>query len=370
MIPFYKPFLGKEEIKEVSEVIKSGWIGMGPKTDEFERELEKYVGKKYIVTTNSATAALHLALKLAGIKEGDEVISPALTFVSTNHAILYQNATPVFCDVDPDTLCADPKDIIAKITPKTKAIIVVHYGGHAVDLDPILKVAKRKNIKVIEDAAHAYGGSYKGKKLGTIGDFGVFSFHPVKGVATPDGGAVYTRSKNAAKKLKVLRWMGITKGTWERSGNKKYSWYYDVVDVGYKYHPNDVSSAFGLAQLKKIKITIKKKRKIYDSYMAGLKDISWLKLPVERSYETNALHNFCIQTPHRNELVEFLKEKGIGTSVHYIPNNHYKMYRKFRANIPVTENVWKKILLLPLFPDLTQKDVSYIIKTLREFKFK
>lgn len=362
--------MGQEEIDEVSQVIKSGWIGLGPKTAEFELDLEKFLGKKHVVTTNSATAALHLALILAGIKEGDEVISPSLTFVATNHVILYQKATPVFCDVDPDTLCADPKDIIKKITPKTRAIIVVHYGGHAVDMDPIMKVARQKNITVIEDAAHAFGGKYKGKMLGTIGDFGCYSFHAVKNIAMADGGALFTKKASVAKKAKNLRWMGIDKDTWNRAKSKKYSWYYDVTDLGYKYHPNDVLIAIGIAQLRKFKNVLKLKRRIYDTYTKGLKDLPWLTVPVERSYETNALHNYCIQTKYRNELAEHLSKKGIGTSVHYIPNNHYKMYKKYRSDIPVTEKVWKKILLLPFFPDLSQKEQEYIIESIRGFKVK
>ncbi len=367
MIPFYRPSLGNEEIEEVSEVIKSGWIGLGPKTQEFEESLQKYLGATYVTATNSATAALHLALILAGVKEGDEVISPSFTFVSTNHVILYQKATPVFCDIDADTLCADPNDIIKKITPKTKAIIVVHYGGHAVDMDPILKIAKKKKIIVIEDAAHAFGGKYKGKMLGTIGDFGCFSFHAVKNIAMADGGALFTKSVRHTKKIKELRWMGISKDTWQRSGNKKYSWYYDVGELGYKYHPCDVLSAIGVAQLKKFPKVLKRKREIYDMYNRGLSNVEWLSLPVEKEYEVNALHNFAIRLKQRDKLAAHLKEKGIGTSVHYIPNNHYKMYKKFKSNIPVTEKVWKEVLLLPFFPDLTDKNVNYIINSIKSF---
>ncbi len=368
MIPFYRPSLGKEEIDEVTSVIKSGWIGLGPKTEEFEKELEKFLGKKHIITTNSATSALHLALIASNIKEGDEVISPSLTFVATNHVILYQKAIPVFCDVDPNTLCADPNDIIKKITPKTRAIIVMHYGGHAVDMDPIIKAVKNKNIMVIEDAAHAFGGKYKGKMLGTIGDFGCFSFHAVKNITMADGGAIFTKKNNVAKKLKTLRWMGINKDTWNRSKSKKYSWHYDVTEVGYKYHPNDVLAALGIAQLRKFKKVLAKKRKIYNRYTTGLKDVTWLQVPIEKPNEVNSLHNYCIQTRFRNELSEHLSSKGIGTSVHYVPNNHYKMYKKFRADIPVTEKVWKKILLLPFFPDLSLKDQNYIIESIKTFK--
>lgn len=368
MIPVFRPSLGQEEIDAVARVLKSGWIGLGPETEKFEKNLEKYLGLKHIVTTSSATSALHLALIAAGVKEGDEVISPALTFVSTNHVILYQKAVPVFCDIDKDALCADPNDILKKITKKTKAIIVVHYGGHAVDMDPIIEVARKKNIVVIEDAAHAFGGTYKRKKIGTIADFGCYSFHAVKGVAMGDGGAIFTKNSKIANTLRQLRWMGINKDTWKRSKGSKYSWYYDVSEVGFKYHTNDILSAIGNVQLKKFARVLKKRRKIFNYYNHGLKDIPWLKTPVEKSYTKSSLHNYCIKTKNRDGLSKYLAEHGIATTVHYIPNNHYKMYRKYSANIPVTEQVFKEILLLPFYPDLRIGEQDFVISTIREFK--
>jgi perosamine synthetase len=349
-------------------VIRSGWIGLGPETEKLERNIEKFIGKEHIVSTNSATAALHLALIIAGVTEGDEVISPALTFVSTNHVILYQKATPVFCDVDPVTLCADPKDIAKKITKKTKAIMVVHYGGHAVDMDPIMKLAKEKGLVVIEDAAHAFGGFYKNKPLGTIGDIGCYSFHAIKGVAMGDGGAVFTKKKRDAERLKKLRWMGISKDTWKRTDKSAYSWYYDVEEVGYKYHPNDLVSSIGNEQLKKYPKALKRKRQIYEFYTAGLANIPWLEIPLEQPYTVSALHNYCVKTKHRDAFHDYLADKGIATTMHYIPNNHYKMYKSFKADIPVTEKVWKQILLLPFHPELTDKDIAYIVETIKKFK--
>lgn len=368
MIQVFKPYMFDEEIEAVARVIRSGWIGLGPETEKFEHNLEEYISKQYIVATNSATSALHLALIAAGVTKGDEVISPALTFVSTNHVILYQQAIPVFGDVDKDTLCVDPQDIVKKITKKTKAIIVMHYGGHAVDLDPILKIAKEKNIAVIEDAAHAIGGLYKGKPLGTLGTFGCYSFHAVKGIATGDGGAIFTKKKTVAERLKKLRWMGINKDTWKRSGKNKYSWQYNIEELGFKYHPNDILSAIGNVQLKKYDKVLKIKRKIVQTYMQGLKDLSWLTLPVEKSYATSALHNYVVKLKNRDKFISYLSEKGIATSMHYIPNNHYAMYKKYKADIPVTEKIWKEIVLLPLHPLLTDKDVTYIIETIRNYK--
>lgn len=368
MIQVFKPFMQDEEIREVARVIKSGWIGLGPETEKFEKNLENFIGRKYIVSTNSATAALHLALIVAGVKDGDEVISPALSFVSTNHVILYQRATPVFCDIDPDTLCADPLDIERKISKKTKAIILVHYGGHAVDMDPVLSIAKKHKIAVIEDSAHALGGTYKGKMLGTLADLGCYSFHAVKGVAMADGGAIFTPKKIVSEKLLKLRWMGINKDTWKRAAKGKYSWHYDVESIGFKYHTNDILSAMGNVQLKRYPKVLAIKRKIYENYNRQLSSISWLATPVEKSYTRSALHNYCIKTKFRDKLSSFLAEKGIASTVHYIPNNHYKMYKEFSGKIPVTEKVWKKILLLPFHPALSLKEQGYIIDTIKKFK--
>ena len=368
MITVFRPVMDHEEIEAVSRVLQSGWIGLGPETEKFERNIESYLGKKHIITTNSATAALHLSLIASGITKGDEVISPALTFVSTNHAILYQQATPIFCDIDAETLCADPQDIIRKITPKTRAIIVVHYGGHAVDMDSILQIAKAKHINVIEDAAHAFGGGYKGSMLGTLGDFGCFSFHAVKGVAMADGGAVYTPRLKTAQRLISLRWMGISKDTWTRSGSKAYSWQYDVKEVGFKYHTNDILAAVGIVQLKKLPAAIKKKKKMFQYYTREFGNVSWMQVPVVKPYTQHAYHNYCIKTKYRNSLSEFLAKKEIATTVHYEPNNHYSMYKKYRAHIPVTEKIWKELLLLPFHTGLTDNEIEYIAQSVKKFK--
>lgn len=368
MIPIFRPSMDYQEANAVKKVLESGWIGLGPKTEEFEKALEAYLGSQHIITTNSATAALHLALIAAGVKEDDEVISPSLTFVSTNHVILYQKAKPVFCDVDPETLCADPKDVIKKITSRTKAIILVHYGGHAVDMDPVLKIARKKNIIVIEDAAHALGGKYKGKMLGTIGDLGCFSFHAVKAVAMGDGGAIFTKNKKIAEMLKAYRWMGISKDTWDRQGPKKYSWQYDVQYVGYKYHTNDILSAIGLVQLKKLPIVMKRKLSIFNRYNKAFSTIKWLQTPVQKSYTTHALHNYCIKTEHRDALSSYLADQKISTTVHYEPNHFYPIYKKYRIKLPVTEKLYNEILLLPFYYGLSNQEVDYIIEKVKSFK--
>lgn len=362
--------MGDEEIQAVSEVIKSGWLGLGPKTEEFEEKFAQYIGVNYAVGTNSATAALHLALKVIAV-EGGEVITTPMTFISTNHAILYNNAKPVFCDIEADTLNIDADKIAEFITAQTRAIVVVHYGGYACDMDKILQIAKRYNLKVVEDAAHSCGGEYKGQKLGSISDIGIFSFQAIKNLATGDGGMITTDDPEIYGRLKKLRWMGISKDTYSREekDSERYSWYYNVEEVGFKYHMNDIQAALGLVQLAKLEKHNKRREEIVKVYNTGLKPIAWLEIPVKKDYMTKpAYHNYVIKCDFRDELNEYLKEKGISTGVHYVPNNHYEMYKDCRGHTPVADRVWKKLLTLPLYPDLTESEVKKIIKAIKGFK--
>jgi len=371
MIPVFRPSYGKEELEAVAEVMASGWVGLGPKTQEFEEAFAKYIGVKYAVALNSCTAALHLALKVMDV-ESAEVITTPITFVSTNHAILYNNATPVFCDVEPDTANISLESIEKNITKKTKAIITVHYGGHPCDMDAIIKLAKAKDIKIIEDAAHACGAEYKGRKVGTLGDIACFSFHAVKNLATGEGGMVTTNDKKIYEHLKKLRWLGITKGTWDRESTgeqiEKYSWYYEVEEVGFKCHMNDIPAAIGLVQLKKLDNMNGKRRLIANRYNKAFKKLEWIETPVEKAYARSAFHNYVIKLEERDKLNSYLQEKGISAGVHYIPNHHYKMYKGYKATCPVADKIWKRFLTLPLYPDLADSDLDDIIKTMEEFK--
>ncbi len=372
MIPVFKPSYGKEEFEAVKKVMKSGWVGLGPKTQEFEEAFAKYIGVKYAVALNSCTAALHLGMLVMDIKGGDVLTTP-ITFVSTNHAILYNNATPIFCDVEPDTLNISFKEIEKNITKNTKAIVTVHYGGHPCDMDPIVKLAKSRGIKIIEDAAHGCGGEYKGRKIGTLGDIACFSFHAVKNLATGEGGMITTNDQKIYERLKKLRWLGINKGTWDReiseehSNVKKYSWYYDVEEVGFKCHLNDIPAAIGLIQLKKLDKMNDKRRELSFRYNKLLKGIGGIETPVVKEYAKCAHHNYVIKTEKRDGLNAYLQEKGISTGVHYIPNHHYRMYKNCKADCPVVEKVWKKLLTLPLYPDLTFKQQDTIVKRIKDF---
>ncbi len=367
MIPVFRPSYGEDELEALRDIFKTGWIGLGPKTKEFEEKFAEYIGVEYAIGVNSATAALHLALKVMDV-EGGEVITTPMTFISTNHAILYNNAVPVFADVEEDTLNISADEIQKLITSRTKAILVVHYGGHACDMDPILEMAREKDIKVIEDVAHACGGEYKGKKLGSIGDAGCFSFHAVKNLATGDGGMITVHDANLDSRLRKLRWLGISKDTWNRSEvDNKYSWYYTVEELGYKCHMNDINAAIGLVQLHKLDRLNDKRRQIVKLYNQAFADLDWLETPVEKDYAKSANHNYVVKLDMRDEFISYLQEQEISASVHYLPNHLYSMFRKFKANVPITERVWKRIVTLPLYPDLTNSHIQKIIEVVRNF---
>lgn len=368
MIPVFRPKMNKEEIlPELSKILDSGWIGLGPKTAEFEQRFAEYIGVKYAVGVNSATAALHLACHVLGLEEDDEVIVPSMTFVSTALAPLYCGATPVFADIEDDTLCIDLVDVKKKVTPRTKAIIPVHYGGHACRMDEIMEIARKHNLYVIEDVAHGCGGKYKGRMLGSIGVMGCFSFHAVKNLPTGDGGMITTNDEQMYNELKKLRWVGIDKGTWDRSGKKGYSWQYSIDKLGFKCHMNDITAIIGLAQLKVLDEHNLIRRKYAQRYNEAFKDIDWIETLVEKDYAYSARHNYVVKVPMRNELNEYLCTKGISTGVHYEPIHHFKVFGNVQNELPVTERIWPKLLTLPLYPGMTEEEFETVVSEIINF---
>jgi len=366
MIPVFRPSYDEEEFDAVKEVLKSGWVGLGPKTKEFEEKFADYIGVKYAVAVNSATAALHLALKVLEI-EGKEVITTPMTFVSTNHAILYNKGIPVFADIEAETLNISHDAIEKLVTEKTKGILIVHYGGYPCDMDEIKDIAQRNRLFIVEDCAHACGAEYRGKKVGSMGELGCFSFHAVKNLATGDGGMITTNNERYYDRLIKLRWLGITKDTWERDKYSKYSWYYDVVEIGYKCHMNDIAAAIGIVQLSKLEGLNNKREELTNLYNKLLKDIPEVKTPVLKPNRKSAYHNYVIKAEKRDELNIYLAGEGISTSVHYFPNNHYEIYEGFKGETPTSDDIWKKILTLPLFPDLKAEDIYYITDKIKGF---
>ena len=368
-IPLFLPAYGDEEFEAISNVIRSGWWGLGPKTREFEQKFAQFVGSGNAVSTNSATAALHLALKVAGVK-GGEVLTTPFTFVSTNHAILLNEARPVFCDIDEETLNISVDEIVRKISSKTKAIVCVHFGGHPCDMNEIRQVAGHFGVPIIEDAAHAAGARYRDQQIGSGNGITCFSFHPVKNLATGDGGMITLGDPEVADRLRRLCWVGIDRNTWDRSGRygKSYSWSYDVSEVGYKYHTNDIMSAIGLVQLKYLNERNVRRRKICDAYDRLLGQESWIQLPTVRDYVESSRHNYVIRTSYRDALHEWLAENGIESGVHYFPNHLYGLYQEFRETLPVVEREWLKVLSLPVFVGMTDEDVERVVSVIRRFK--
>lgn len=374
-IPFHRPAIGKEEIKEVVDTLKSGWLSSGPKVKKFEEAFRDFVGTKYAVTVNSCTAALHLALAAIGLKEGDEVIVPIMTFTSTAEVVTYFGAKPVFVDCDPDTLLIDTKKIEEKITKRTKAIIPVHYGGQACDIDRILGIAKKHNLNVIWDAAHAFPTTYKGKSISQFPDIVCYSFYATKTLATGEGGMAVTNNKAYADKMRLLSSHGISKDAWKRY-SKEGSWYYEVMAPGFKYNLTDLAASLGLWQLKKYDSLWKKRKNIAARYTKSFKDFRGLKVLSQRPYGENSWHLYVIKINldelriSRDKFVEELKARNIGTSVHYIPL-HMQPYWKDAYNLkkddfPAASFVYEQIISLPIFPDMKNEDIKAVISGVKD----
>ncbi len=368
MIPLFRPSITEEEIQAVREVMESGWHTLGPKTAEFEQQFAHYVGARHAVGMNSGTAALHLAMHLLELGHGDEVIVPTITVVSTPHSAVYAGATPVFADVCPDTVCIDLQDVERKITPRTRAIIPVHYGGHPCDLDALREIIRGRDITIVEDAAHACGAEYKGQRIGALSPLTCFSFHAVKNLACGDGGMVTTDNDEYARVLRELRWLGISKDTWQRTvGRPAYAWHYLVNRLGFKAHLNDIAAAIAMVQLKRLEDLNTRRRALVAHYTERLSQFSGVQCPVEKPYAKSAWHLYAIQVEDRDELIAYLKEHGIGTGVHYYPTHLHPYYHDRKAHCPVAEDLWKRLLTLPLYPDLTPEEQEHVIQTLEQF---
>ncbi len=371
-IPLSDIDLGNEEIEEVTRVLKSKWLSMGPVTEKFEEEFTNHLGITHASGVSNGTAALHIAHKVLGIKGGDEVIVPSLTFVATANSVLYCGAKPVFADITSlDNLNISPDDILEKITNKTKAITIVHYGGYPCDMDAIMEIAEDHNLKVIEDAAHAPGAEYKSKKCGAIGDVGCFSFFANKNLVTGEGGMVVTNDDALADKIRIIRSHGMTTLTWDRHKGHAYS--YDVVDLGFNYRINEVASAIGRVQLKKLDGNNEKRRRIVEEYNKRVGSISGISVPFRDHKEKPSCHIFPIllsEDVSRNGFIDRLKEKGIQTSIHYPPIHLFTHYRKMlgvdEGALPKTEFIGEHEVTLPLYPLMGKEEVEYIVEVINK----
>jgi len=369
-IPYGHQWIDSNDIKEVVKILKTDWITQGPKIEKFEKAVAKYCETKYAVAVSSGTAALQAAYMVAGIGFGDEVITTPLTFAATANALVSCGAEPVFADIYEDSLNINPEEIKKKITPKTKAIVSVDFAGHPCDYDEILAIAKKHKLLVIEDASHALGSKYRGKKIGGIADLTIFSFHPVKLITTGEGGMILTNRKDFYEKLKALRHHGIIKKP------NKESWYYEIKNPGYNFRITDFQCALGLSQLKKINIFLKKRREIVTRYKHAFKNTRELILPLEENYVKSAWHIYVIQLKQeklkvgRKEIFKTFQKYGLGVQIHYMPIHLHPFYRKKfnykKGSFPIAEKYYERAITLPIFPKMKNEEIDNVIKIVKK----
>ncbi len=376
-IPFHRVHITDDEIGAVIETLRSGWLTMGPKTVEFEEKFRDYIfagpgappENRFSVSFNSATAALHLALKAIGLQSGDEVIIPTNTFVATAEVVTYFGAVPVLCDVEYDTHNIDAAKIEALVTPRTRAIIPVHYGGQMCDMDEIMAIAGRHGLRVVEDAAHCLPSAYKGRRVGTIGDITCFSFYATKPLACGEGGMAVTTNPDFARTMKINRLHGISRDAWDRYTDKG-TWYYEVVDNGHKYNTTDLQSALGITQLAKLGQMQAMRQTVAGIYTAAFAG-SAVIAPVIRADRETSWHLYAIKVNNRDALMGKLKENGISTSLHFIPV-HRQPYYAARygykpGDYPVAEKIYARSVSLPIYPDLSGEDARYVAGKVLEY---
>lgn len=370
-IPLFNLNFDEAEEQAVVATLKSKWISSGPKCAELEKKFAEMLGAKYAVAVNSCTAALHLGVLAVGIQPGDEVIVPSLTFVATVNCVRYAGGIPVFCDIEgKERITMDPKKIESLITERTKAIIPMHFAGFPCNMDEIMAIAKKYNLKVVEDACHGPLSEYHGKKLGSIGDVGCFSFFSNKNISTGEGGVLTTNDEAIYEKVKLLRSHGMTTMSYERA--KGHSTSYDVIDLGFNYRLDDIRASIGIVQLDKLEKDINKRIKIREGYIKRLSEVKEITIPFLDNNEYSASYIFPLVLNNGNELKrdslrEYLAAKGIQTSVHYPPSHRFKIYKDYvKDDLPNTEYVADCEFTLPMYGTLTENELDYICNTLKE----
>jgi dTDP-4-amino-4,6-dideoxygalactose transaminase len=372
-LPFSLPEIGQEEIDEVADTLRSGWLTNGPKTRAFEEAFREATGAKHAVALSSCTAGLHLALLASGIGPGDEVITTPLTFAATVSMIIHTGATPVLADIRDDDYNIDPEQIERKITAKTKAIIPVHYAGQSCRMDDILSLAKRHNLRVIEDAAHALGASYKGTPIGAIGDCAIFSFYPIKPITTGQGGMLTTDDEALAERVRLLSLHGLSKNAWDRYSDKGSS-FYQVLAPGFNYVMTDIQAAIGIHQMRRLPGFQQRRTELALHYSELLADLPEIIRPAVRDDVEHCWHLYPVRvdadylTIGRDEFIEELRSTGIGTSVHFIPIHYHPYFSDHlglrEGDFPIAERVFGGLISLPLYSRMTAADVSRVTDAL------
>jgi perosamine synthetase len=373
-LPYGRQSIGEDDIQAVTDVLRSDWLTTGPKVAEFEEAFAAWIGAKHAVSFSSATAALHGAAFAARLKPGDEAITTPLTFAATANCVLYQGATPVFADVSADTLNLDPQKVAAQITPRTRAILPVDYAGHPADLDAILDLATQHGLTVIEDAAHALGAEYRQRRTGTIAHMTVFSFHPVKHLATGEGGMVTTDHADYAEALRRFRNHGISSDARQRQSDGQ--WYYEMVLLGYNYRLTDIACALGLSQLKKLEANLSRRREIAARYSDAFNRVAEITPPAVRADANPAWHLYPIRlnleklSADRRQVFRALRAENIGVNVHYIPVHRHPYYRDrfgYRGGeYPIAEGAYERLISLPMFHAMSDQDVDDVITAVKK----
>ncbi len=371
---FGSPLIEKAEMDEVLDSLKSGWLGTGPKVKKFEQMFSEYTGARYAIAVNSCTAALHLSMLAIGIKPGDEVIVPTMTFAATANAVIHAGGVPVFVDCERDSMNMDPEDVEKKITKRTKVIIPVHFAGRPCNMEALMSIAKKNKLKVVADCAHAIETEYRGVKADTFGDIACFSFYVTKNVVTGEGGMVITNSKRYADKIKILALHGMSKDAWSRFSDKGYK-HYKVVYAGFKYNMMDIQAALGIHQLSRIEKNWERRREIWNIY-----NKAFMGLPVsipapEEPGDRHAYHLYTLFLKldrlkiSRDEFLETMTRQNIGVGVHYIALHLHPYYRKAygyrKGDFPNAEWISERTVSLPLSPKLTNTDVTDVISAVK-----
>ena len=373
-LPFAAPLLGDEEIQEVVHCLRSGWLTTGHKVKQFEREFVEFIGAKHALAVNSCTAALHLALEAVGVGPGDEVITTPMTFTATAAVIEHLGARPVFADVTAQTLNIDPEQIRRRLSPRTKAILPVHFAGQACDMDAIGAIARDAGVPVVEDAAHAIPTRYHGRLVGTLSDITCFSFYATKNVTTGEGGMVVTDRDDIMERMRLMHLHGMSKDAWKRY-TQNGSWSYEILAPGFKYNLTDIAAAIGIHQLRKCQAFHRRRLTIADQYDAAFADLPGISIPRVEDRESHGWHLYVIQvdperlTIGRDAFIDQLIARNIGVSVHFIPLHVHPYYRERYAlrpqDFPNAWGAYERIVSLPIYAKMSDDDVRHVVDAVR-----
>lgn len=369
LIPVSRPSVGQEEIDAVAEVLKSGWLGLGAVTFAFEEEIKRYIGCEHAVAVNTGTSALHIALTSFGVGHGDEVIVPSITFAGCVQAIISAGAHPVFCESLERDLLMDVDDVERRIGPRTRAVMPVHFGGNPCDMSRLLALAEARGLWIIEDAAHAFGSTYKGRRIGSFGHAACFSFDPIKNITCGEGGAVVLGDDQIAEEMRRRRNLGIDREGWDRHESAR-PWFYEITTAGYRYHMPNLCAAIGLAQFKKIEDFISRRREICLRYKAAFADLTRIRT-LEMNYDGVAPHIYVIRVldGRRDEFMRFMRPRGVDTRVHYTANHVQPFFKRYATEpLPVAAQLSDEIVTLPLYYGMTEDEVARVIESVLAFE--